>query len=141
MVIHKTDLWRAHQHSLSLLHCQAGPTTKRQDLARQLSGPQTSPPKVLLCLATSSLTIASRYHPNIPKHRRDASEFWHSYSYRITVSAISWIGLTLALFTVTPQCKCGPVTRPVAPTFPIIAPAVTLSPTATSVTDKCPYKE
>src|ERR1700737_1000539 len=103
--------------------------------------PQTSPPKFLLCRVTSALAIASRYHTKIPKHQRGGPNFRIHTTYRITVSATSLGGLTLALFTVTPQCKCGPVTRPVAPTFPITAPAFTASPSATSVTDKCPYKE
>src|ERR1700730_11727243 len=103
--------------------------------------PQTFQPKFLLCRATSTLAIASRYHTKIPKHRRGTPNFRIHTTYRITVSATSLVGLTRALFTVTPQCKCGPVTRPVAPTIPITAPAFTVSPVATSVADKCPYNE
>src|SRR6267378_3701356 len=47
-------------------------------------------------------------------------------------------GFTRALSTVSPQCRCGPVTRPVAPTFPSTAPASNSSPTFTSISDRCP---
>jgi hypothetical protein len=47
-------------------------------------------------------------------------------------------GFTLALSTVRPQCRCGPVTRPVAPTFPRTAPASKVSPTFTPISDRCP---
>ena len=39
----------------------------------------------------------------------------------------------------TPKCRCGPVTRPVAPTLPIIAPAFTCSPACTSMSLRWQY--
>ncbi len=36
-----------------------------------------------------------------------------------------------------PQCKCGPVARPVAPTAPMTWPFSTRSPTFTSMRDRC----
>lgn len=47
-------------------------------------------------------------------------------------------GFTRARSTVNPQCRCGPVTRPVAPTFPSTAPVSTLSPAFTSISERCP---
>src|ERR1700741_1179845 len=38
-----------------------------------------------------------------------------------------------------PQCKCGPVTRPVAPTLPRTAPTAILSPTFASISDRWQY--
>ncbi len=38
-------------------------------------------------------------------------------------SARNSAGSTIARFSATPQCRCGPVTRPVAPTVPIRSPA------------------
>ena len=37
------------------------------------------------------------------------------------------------------ECRCGPVTRPVAPTLPMTWPRLTLSPFFTAKADKCPY--
>src|SRR2546430_12823437 len=48
------------------------------------------------------------------------------------------IGFTRARSTVSPQCKCGPVTRPVAPTFPTTVPASRTSPAFTSISERCP---
>src|SRR2546425_5808162 len=45
-------------------------------------------------------------------------------------------GFTRARSTVSPQCKCGPVTRPVAPTFPSTAPASRASPAFTSISER-----
>ena len=36
-----------------------------------------------------------------------------------------------------PQCRCGPVARPVAPTAPIVCPCAMRSPTFTSIRDRC----
>ncbi len=47
-------------------------------------------------------------------------------------------GFTRARSTVKPQCRCGPVTRPVAPTLPSTAPASKSSPTFTSISERCP---
>src|SRR5580692_238079 len=43
------------------------------------------------------------------------------------------IALTRARSTSSPQCKWGPVTRPVAPTLPITSPTFTSSPTFASI--------
>ena len=37
-------------------------------------------------------------------------------------------GSTKLAFSATPKCRCGPVARPVAPTLPITAPALTCAP-------------
>ncbi len=47
-------------------------------------------------------------------------------------------GFTRALSTVRPQWRCGPVTRPVAPTFPSTSPASRISPTFALISDRCP---
>lgn len=44
-------------------------------------------------------------------------------------------GSTRASFRLTFQCRCGPVARPVAPTFPTTPPRGTSSPTFTSMAD------
>gem|GEM_PF-4838961 len=36
-----------------------------------------------------------------------------------------------------PQCRCGPVARPVAPTAAMVCPCSILSPTFTSIRDRC----
>ena len=58
----------------------------------------------------------------------------HSFSSNFTMCN----GFTRALSTVSPQCRCGPVTRPVAPTFPRAAPASKVSPTFASISERCP---
>lgn len=45
-------------------------------------------------------------------------------------------GSTMARFRATPQCRCGPVTRPVAPTVPITWPRSTRSPTSTRIVSR-----
>src|SRR5882724_9818975 len=47
-------------------------------------------------------------------------------------------GFTRALSTVRTQWRCGPVTRPVAPTFPSTSPASRISPTLALISDRCP---
>jgi len=47
-------------------------------------------------------------------------------------------GFTRALSTVRAQWRCGPVTRPVAPTFPSTSPASRISPTFALISDRCP---
>src|SRR6267378_5719533 len=47
-------------------------------------------------------------------------------------------GFTRALSTVSPQWRWGPVTRPVAPTFPSTSPVSKTSPTFTSISERCP---
>jgi len=47
-------------------------------------------------------------------------------------------GFTRAFPTVNPQWRCGPVTRPVAPTFPRTAPASRTSSTFTPISERCP---
>src|SRR5690606_12134992 len=42
-------------------------------------------------------------------------------------------GSTMVRLSITDQCRCGPVTRPVAPTAPIRAPVATTSPAFTSM--------
>ena len=56
-------------------------------------------------------------------------------------SASTDSGSTRAPPTRTAQCRWGPVTRPVAPTRPTISPAVTVSPSRTSMRDRCPSIE
>ena len=46
-------------------------------------------------------------------------------------------GSTATPRILTPRCRCGPVTRPVAPTRPICCPALTISPGFTSRRDMC----
>ena len=49
------------------------------------------------------------------------------------------IPFTRAFRIVSPQCKCGPVTRPVAPTLPISCPASAFSPGVTPISDRWQY--
>ena len=41
--------------------------------------------------------------------------------------------------SITDQCRCGPVTRPVAPTAPMRAPASTVSPAFTAIEERWQY--
>jgi signal transduction histidine kinase len=50
-------------------------------------------------------------------------------------------GSTRAPVARTAQCRCGPVTRPVAPTRPTMSPAATRSPSCTSNADRCASSE
>src|SRR2546421_2211284 len=56
-------------------------------------------------------------------------------------SASTDSGSTRAPLTRTAQWRCGPVTRPVAPTRPIAASASTRSPSRTSIADRCASME
>src|SRR5258708_7383600 len=58
----------------------------------------------------------------------------HSIPGRFTICS----GFTRALSTVSPQWRCGPVTRPVAPTFPRSADGPTSSPAFTEISERCP---
>jgi len=62
----------------------------------------------------------------------------HSRPYSFARSFTICSGFTRALSTVKPQCRCGPVTRPVAPTLPSTAPASKASPTFTPISERCP---
>jgi len=46
-------------------------------------------------------------------------------------------GSTQVRFSPTDQCRCGPVTRPVAPTSPILSPRLTRAPGSTSMLLRC----
>ena len=48
-------------------------------------------------------------------------------------------GSTKARLSATPKCRCGPVTRPVAPTLPMTAPRATAGPTCTPIADRWQY--
>jgi len=52
-------------------------------------------------------------------------------------NASSESGSMRASFARTAQCRCGPVTRPVAPTWPTTVPAETTSPSRASMTERC----
>ena len=48
-------------------------------------------------------------------------------------------GSTKTRLSATPKCRCGPVTRPVAPTLPMTPPACTGSPACTPIADRWQY--
>ena len=48
-------------------------------------------------------------------------------------------GSTKTRLRATPKCRCGPVTRPVAPTVPMSCPVCTDSPGCTAMADKWQY--
>src|SRR5688572_5488972 len=48
-------------------------------------------------------------------------------------------GIMAAPFHLAPHCKCGPVARLVAPTFPMICPACMRSPSFTRTSERWKY--
>src|SRR5216684_752375 len=84
--------------------------------------------------ASNFVSFCSELHfvPDLEGFFRTASPEALSRSFTIRS------GFTRAFSTVSPQCRCGPVTRPVAPTFPSTSPVSETSPTFTPISERCP---
>src|SRR5277367_4345950 len=63
-----------------------------------------------------------------------SKRYWRSFP--IPRSFTTSSALTRVCCTSNPQCRCGPVTRPVAPTLPKTVPGPTVSPTWASIPEK-----
>ena len=55
-------------------------------------------------------------------------------------AAMNSAGSTMLRLSITPQCRCGPVTRPVAPTAPRRSPGCSRAPTLASMALRCQFK-
>ncbi len=77
-------------------------------------------------------TLIRHYVPLSPDGRREKS---HTCCYLPRSSTSNGSIRTSNQFI--PQCRCGPVARPVAPTAAITWPCSTRSPTLTSIRDRC----
>ena len=86
--------------------------------------------------------IGRKYWSSIERPPRDAHLFTRAtslllpYSVR-SPSPTSVNGSMRAPCARIAQCRCGPVTRPVAPTSPTTSPLSTMSPLFTSSRDRC----
>ncbi len=121
----------------------------------RISGPPTSPAWRIRSEPRSARTASSRSSPCVsdinPRIFISLFKFFRGKQKRIsslpklhfreiasplpntlTISS----AFTRARSTCRPQCRCGPVTRPVAPTFPKTVPATTSSPTFASISEK-----
>lgn len=131
-------------------------TTGAMSLRRvRISGPPTSPAWRIRSEPRNARTASSRSSPCVsdikPRIFISLFKFFRGKQKRIssvlklhfreiasplpntlTISS----AFTRARSTCRPQCKCGPVTRPVAPTFPKTVPATTSSPTLASISEK-----
>ncbi len=124
-------LWRFVCCSFSR---RSGSHFRRQERSAVSAGNSHRSMLLIAALVLSQVWLNSDLLPLTAGLRNPGHSRAHSFSSNFTMCS----GFTRALSTVSPQCRCGPVTRPVAPTFPRAAPASKVSPTFASISERCP---
>ncbi len=128
---HWLPLWRFVCCSFS--RC-SGSHFRRQERSAVSAGNSHRSMLLIAALFLSQVWLNSDLLPLTASLRNPGHSRAHSFASNFTMCS----GFTRALSTVSPQCRCGPVTRPVAPTFPRAAPASKVSPTFASISERCP---
>ena len=128
---HWLPLWRFVCCSFS--RC-SGSLFRRQERSAVSAGNSHRSMLLIAALVLSHVRLNSDLLPITAGLRNPGHSNAHSFSSNFTMCS----GFTRALSTVSPQCRCGPVTRPVAPTLPRAAPASKVSPTFASISERCP---
>ena len=130
------------QYLCSLLVCSrgaGGPRNGRKVFSRPACGEKFRAFLHYPVLSGFQLPCSVRRCPSVSMHRIPR---WIAAAPGVPTQGSSSLtickGFTRALSTVRPQWRCGPVTRPVAPTFPSTSPASRISPTFALISDRCP---